>query len=223
MKDNLNRQYAVLGLGIFGSTVSKTLSHFNCEVIAIDKDMECVQRMADIVSVAIQGDIKDINVLRNAGVADCDVAIVSTGSHLEDSILCLMNLKELGVPYIVAKAKNKSYKQILEKVGADRVVRPEKEMGVVIAKSLLNKRIIDMVDIDGEYSIVEVAVPDTWVGRTLAQLDVRNRFKVNILGIRYGDNHLDVTPSASYKLSKYDHLLIISNADLFTKLDFLER
>ncbi|NBK98140.1 MAG: TrkA family potassium uptake protein [Erysipelotrichia bacterium] len=223
MKSSLNRQYAVLGLGIFGSTVSKTLSKYNCEVIAIDKDMECVQRMADIVSVAIQGDITDINVLKNAGVDDCDVAIVSTGSHLEESILCVLNLKELGIPYIVAKAKNKSYKQILEKVGADRVVRPEKEMGVEIAKGLLNKYIIDMVDIDDEYSIVEVAVPKSWIGNTLVKLDVRNKFNINILGIRHEDNHLDVTPSPNYELSDNDHLLIISDADRFTKLDFLEK
>lgn len=223
MKDSMNRQYAVLGLGIFGSTVSKTLSKYNCEVIAIDKDMECVQRLADIVSVAIQGDITDINVLRNAGVGDCDVAIVSTGSHLEESILCVLNLKELGVPYIVAKAKNKSYKQILEKVGADRVVRPEKEMGVETAKGLLNKHIIDMVDIDEEYSIVEVAVPKSWVGKTLVELDVRNKYKLNVLGIRHADNHLDVTPSANYHLLESDHLLIISDADRCTKLDFLEK
>ena len=223
MKDNKNTQYAVLGLGIFGSTVSKTLSRYNCEVIAIDKNMECVQRMADIVSVAIQGDITDINVLRNAGVADCDVAVVSTGSHLEESILCVLNLKELGVPYIVAKAKNKSYKQILEKVGADKVVRPEKEMGVETAKGLLDRKIIDMVDIDDEYSIIEVATPNSWIGFTLADLDVRNRFNINILGIRHNDNRLDVTPSANYTLTQEDHLLLISTAESFRKIDFLDK
>lgn len=223
MKDNKNTQYAVLGLGIFGSTVSKTLSRYNCEVIAIDKNMECVQRMADIVSVAIQGNITDINVLRNAGVADCDVAVVSTGSHLEESILCVLNLKELGVPYIVAKAKNKSYKQILEKVGADKVVRPEKEMGVETAKGLLDRKIIDMVDIDDEYSIIEVATPTSWIGHTLADLDVRNKFKVNILGIRHNDNRLDVTPSPNYCLTNEDHLLLISTAESFRKIDFLDK
>ncbi len=222
MKNN-KRQFAVLGLGIFGSTVSKTLSKYNCEVIAIDRNMECVQRMADTVSVAIQGDITDINVLKNAGVGDCDVAIVSTGSHLEESILCVLNLKELGIPYIVAKAKNKSYKQILEKVGADKVVRPEKEMGVETAKGLLNKNIIDMVDIDDEYSIVEVAVPKSWIGKTLVELDVRRRFHVNILGIRHSDNHLKVNPSTTYRFQPNDHLLIMSDSDRFTELDFLEK
>jgi len=218
-----NRQYVVLGLGIFGSTVSKTLSKYNCEVIAIDKDFECVQRVADTVSVAIQGDITDINVLKNANVGECDVAIVATGSHLEESILCVMHLKELGVPYVIAKAKNKSYKQILEKVGVDRVIRPEKEMGVQTAKMLLNKHILDTVDIDEEYSIVEVKVPRKWIGKTLVELDVRNKFKVNVLGIRHVDHRLDVTPSATYVLKENDHLLIITEANKFNKLEFLEK
>ena len=218
-----NRQYVVLGLGIFGSTVSKTLSKYNCEVIAIDKDFDCVQRVADTVSVAIQGDITDINVLKNANVGECDVAIVATGSHLEESILCVMHLKELGVPYVIAKAKNKSYKQILEKVGVDRVIRPEKEMGVQTAKMLLNKHILDTVDIDEEYSIVEVKVPRKWIGKTLVELDVRNKFKVNVLGIRHVDHRLDVTPSATYVLKESDHLLIITEANKFNKLEFLEK
>ena len=130
MKKYKDRQYAVLGLGIFGSTVAKTLSKFNCEVIAVDTDIKCVDRMADIVTQAIQCDITDINQLRAAGIQDCDIAIVSMGSHLEESVMAIINLKELGVPYIVAKAKNKRYMQIFKELGANKVVRPEKEMGV---------------------------------------------------------------------------------------------
>lgn len=222
MKENKNRQFAVLGLGVFGSTVSKTLARYNCEVIAIDKDMECVSRMADIVHEAVQGDITDIHVLENAGVGDCDVAIVATGSNLEGSLLCILNLKELGIPFIVAKAKNKVYKQIFEKVGVDKVVRPEKEIGVETAKGLLNQSIIDMVDIDEDNSIIEVMVPKSWVGKTLQELDVRNRFRVNVLGVRYSNHRLDVTPYANYRLQTEDHLLIISKAESITKLDFLE-
>lgn len=215
------KQYAVLGLGVFGSTIAKTLSKFNCEVIAIDLDMECVQRLADIVTQSVRGDITDINVLRNANVGDCDVAIVAVGSHLEQSIMAVMNLKELGVPIVVAKAKNKTYKQILEKIGADKVVRPEKEMGVVTAKGLLNLNIIDMVDLDDDYSVMEINVPDRWIGQTLREIDVRNRFGVNIMGIRYENNMLDVNPSPEYKLEKDNHLLIISDLSRFNKLDFL--
>ncbi|MGN1343967.1 MAG: potassium channel family protein, partial [Traorella sp.] len=166
------RQYAILGLGIFGSTVAKTLSRYNCDVIAIDRDMECVQRVAEYAHIAIQGDITDIDVLKDAGVGDCDVAVIATGSHLEESLLCIIQLKELGIPVIVAKAKNKMHKQILEKMGVDKVVRPEKEMGAQLAKTLLSRHIIDSKDIDDEYTIIEVAVPKNWVGKTLLELDV---------------------------------------------------
>lgn len=215
-------QYAVLGLGIFGSTVAKTLSRYNCEVTAIDVNMDCVQRLADTVTSAIQGDITDIKVLRNANVQECDVAIVGLGSHLEASILCILNLKELGVPYIVAKAKNKSYMQILQKIGADKVVRPEKEMGVVTAKGLLNRKIIDMVDIDDDYSIVEIAMPKKWIGKNLASIDLRGKFKVNVLGIRHADNKLDVAPSPMYEFREDDHLLIISDTETFAKFEILD-
>ena len=144
-----DKQYAVLGLGIFGSTVAKTLSAYNYEVVAVDADLKCVERMADIVTQAVQCDITDKEELRAAGVGDCDIAIVGPGSHLEATVMAIINLKELGVPYIIAKAKNKRYMQIFSKVGADRVVRPEKEMGVVVAKSLLSNSIIDMIDIIG--------------------------------------------------------------------------
>ena len=119
MKKYTDRQYAVLGLGIFGSTVAKTLSRYNCDVIAVDSDIKCVNRMADIVTQAMQCDITDIDQLRAAGIQDCDVAIVSMGNHLEESVMGIINLKELGIPYIVAKAKNKRYMQIFLELGAN--------------------------------------------------------------------------------------------------------
>ena len=216
------RTYAVLGLGIFGSTVSKTLSKYNCDVIAIDQDMECVQRLADIVSVAVQGDITDVQVLKSAGVADCDVALVATGSHLESSLLAIMALQDLGIPIILAKAKNKSHKKILEQMGVDKVILPEKEIGVETAKLLLNRHVVDMVDLDEEYSVAEVEVPKKWLGRSLVELDVRRKFNINVLGIRYHDHRLDVTPPPHYALTEHDHLLIITSSDRVAKLDFLD-
>lgn len=150
------KQYVVLGLGVFGSTVAKTLSQFDCEVLAIDKDEECVDRVADIVTKAVIGDVTDKEFLLDLGVNEFDVGIVAIGDHLEESILAVMNLKELGISHIVAKAKNKRFMQVLEKVGADRVVRPEKEMGLKIARSLLRKNITDLIQLDDTYSVVEM-------------------------------------------------------------------
>lgn len=224
MKKISNRQYVVLGLGIFGSTVAKTLSSYNCEVIALDNDEKCVDRMADIVTQCMMCDITDINQLREAGVQDCDIAIVSMGSHLEESVMGIINLKELGVPYIVAKAKNKRYMQIFTELGANKVVRPEKEMGEQVAKGVLGKNIIDVVDLDKEYSIVEIPTPPQWVGKSLIELDLRRRFGINVVGIRsYLQEHLNVCPDAEYKIQKEDHLVVIADCKTLDRFDVLDQ
>lgn len=131
-----SKQYAVLGLGIFGSTVATTLAEYGCEVIAVDQDESCVERVADEVTKAVVANVTDQEELRAIGIEDIDVAIVAIGTHLEEAVLATMNLKELGVPYVIAKAKNKQFMKILEKVGANKVIRAEKDMGLKVAKSL---------------------------------------------------------------------------------------
>lgn len=218
----MNRQYAVLGLGIFGSTVAKTLSAYNCEVIALDNDTRCVNRMADIVTQAMQCDITDIEQLRAAGIQDCDTAIVSMGTHLEESVMAIINLKELGIPYIIAKAKNKRYMQIFSELGANKVIRPEKEMGEQIAKSVLGKSIIDIVDLDKEYSIVEIPTQKQWANKSLIELDLRRKYGINVVGIRSPKYpHLNVCPDAEYKIEPEDHLVVISDCKTLDKFDFL--
>ena len=182
-----NKQYVVLGLGVFGSTVTKTLSQYGCEVLAIDKDPECVQRISEFATRAVIGDFTDKQFLIDLGIEGFDVGIVATGTHLEESLLGVLNLKELGVNMIIAKAKNKRFKEILEKIGADRVVRPEKEMGSRVARSILRKNIIDLIEIDENYSVVEMKVPQAWVGNTLLNLNLRKNYGINILGKRNMD------------------------------------
>ena len=223
MKNYRDRQYAVLGLGIFGSTVAKTLSKYNCDVIALDSDIKCVNRMADIVTQAIQCDITDVEQLKAAGVHDCDVAIICMGNHLEESVMGIINLKELGVPYIVAKAKNKRFMQIFIELGANKVVRPEKEMGEQVAKSVLGKNIIDIVDLDKEYSIVEIPTPKQWIGKSLIELDLRRKYGINVVGIRgYLEEHLNVCPDSEYCIEAQDHLVVISDSNTLDRFDFLD-
>ncbi len=224
VKKAQKKQYAVLGLGIFGSTVAKTLSQYDCEVLALDKDLKCVNRMADVVTQALQCDITDIEQLRTSGVSECDVAIVGMGNHLEESVLAIINLKELGDPYVVAKAKNKRYMQIFMNVGADRIVRPEKEMGKQIAKSLLSNNIVEMLDIDNEYSVVEIEAPFSWVGKSLKDLDVRKRYGINVLGIRQPqDKKLSLNPSPEYMIDACDHLVVVADSKTFSHLDELNK
>ena len=217
-----NKQYVVLGLGVFGSTVTKTLSQYGCEVLAIDKDPECVQRISEFATRAVIGDFTDKQFLIDLGIEGFDVGIVATGTHLEESLLGVLNLKELGVNMIIAKAKNKRFKEILEKIGADRVVRPEKEMGSRVARSILRKNIIDLIEIDENYSVVEMKVPQAWVGNTLLNLNLRKNYGINILGKRNMDTmKLDVSIDPDYEIHMNDHFLMIAETVKIEKLDYL--
>ena len=213
----MEKQFVVLGLGIFGSTLVKTLSQFGREVIAIDKDSENVQRVSEFATKAVIGDVTDIQFL-----TDIDVGIVAIGDRLEDSILATMNLKELGVPYVIVKAKNKRFKVVLERIGADHVVRPEKEMGEKIARTLLRKNIKDLIELDEENCIVEMKVPQSWIGKSLSQLDLRKLYSINVLGKRDPKTHkLEVPVDPSAPIEMNDTFLVLGQTDKIEKYDYL--
>jgi len=215
------KTFAILGLGVFGSTMAKTLSEYGYDVIGMDIDIANVERVSEFVTQAVQGDFTDIEQLRSSGVMDVDVAVIATGSQLEASVMAVLHLKELGVPFIMAKAKNKTYMQILLKIGADRVVRPEKEMGERVAKSLMSQNIIDMVDIDEDYSMMELSAPADWVGHPLKSLDLRAKFGVNVLGVRAtGNSKLNLAISADYIIGEEDQLLVIVENNKFETLEY---
>ena len=218
----MEKQFVVLGLGIFGSTLVKTLSQFGREVIAIDKDSENVQRVSEFATKAVIGDVTDIQFLTDLGLDDIDVGIVAIGDRLEDSILATMNLKELGVPYVIVKAKNKRFKVVLERIGADHVVRPEKEMGEKIARTLLRKNIKDLIELDEENCIVEMKVPQSWIGKSLSQLDLRKLYSINVLGKRDPKTHkLEVPVDPSAPIEMNDTFLVLGQTDRIEKYDYL--
>ena len=218
----MEKQFVVLGLGIFGSTLVKTLSQFGREVIAIDKDSENVQRVSEFATKAVIGDVTDIQFLTDLGLDDIDVGIVAIGDRLEDSILATMNLKELGVPYVIVKAKNKRFKVVLERICADHVVRPEKEMGEKIARTLLRKNIKDLIELDEENCIVEMKVPQSWIGKSLSQLDLRKLYSINVLGKRDPKTHkLEVPVDPSAPIEMNDTFLVLGQTDKIEKYDYL--
>ena len=218
----MEKQFVVLGLGIFGSTLVKTLSQFGREVIAIDKDSENVQRVSEFATKAVIGDVTDIQFLTDLGLDDIDVGIVAIGDRLEDRILATMNLKELGVPYVIVKAKNKRFKVVLERIGADHVVRPEKEMGEKIARTLLRKNIKDLIELDEENCIVEMKVPQSWIGKSLSQLDLRKLYSINVLGKRDPKTHkLEVPVDPSAPIEMNDTFLVLGQTDKIEKYDYL--
>lgn len=218
-----NKQFAVLGLGIFGSTVATTLAQYDCEVIAIDKDESCVERIADEVTKAAVADVTDIEELRVLGLEDIDVAIVAIGTHLEEAVLATMNVKDLGVPYVIAKAKNKQFSKILEKVGANKVIRAEKDMGIKVAKSLLRKNIVDLVELDEDYSLVEINAPVEWVEKSLQLLNIRQVYHMNIIGVKNGDSNMSLNIGPDYVVKHQDRFLVIGKTVEMEKFDFLTK
>ena len=178
------KQYAVLGLGRFGASVAKTLAQYDCDVIALDIDMESVENVSRTIEQTACVDFTNFGQLKELGVGECDVAIIASSNHLEDTIIALMNVKDLGVPYVIVKAKSRRHKEILLKMGADEVVLPEREMGQRIAKNLISGDLVDLISVDNDYSVVEMNVPKSWIGKNILELDLRKRYGINVIGLR---------------------------------------
>lgn len=208
----MKQSFAVLGLGSFGQSVAKTLYSLGHEVLAIDGNEEIVQTISDSVTHAIEGDCRDENVLRAVGIRNFDIVVVAIGQDLEASILITTMLKELGVSYVVAKAHSLMHSRILKKVGADKVVFPELDMGVRVANTLSNVNVVDQLSLSDGYSIVEINCPESWVGKSMIELDIRARYGINILAVRAGDD-IDVSPDPHRIFSKEDVVVVIGADD----------
>ena len=204
------KSYLVIGLGRFGSEVARKLSEQKGEVLAMDRRNDLVQQLSNDVTHAVVGDSQDKEVLRARGAGNFDCAVVAIGGDLSASVLTVMNLKELGVPYIVCKAHDETHRRVLEKLGADRVVIPEQENADRLAKSLSSTNVLDYIVLSNEYGIIEVPVPKVWVGKSLKELSVRAKLGINILAIKH-DGMTDVSPAADYVLSGDAIMLVLGN------------
>ncbi|MBQ4512550.1 MAG: TrkA family potassium uptake protein [Anaerolineaceae bacterium] len=211
------KSFVVIGLGRFGSRIAEKLYDMNCEVLAVDIDNEKVQQIADDVTQAVAGDARDKDVLRALGVRNCDCAIVAIASNLSSSVFITMNLKELEVPYIVAKAQGTMHQRILEKLGADSVIIPEQEMADRIAHKLVEPNILDFIEISDEYSLVEEQAPDSWINKSIRDLSVRARLGVNIIAVKNGKD-INIAPGGDYIVRNGDVLVIIGKYDALAKL-----
>jgi len=194
------QSFIVLGLGRFGQSVAKTLYDLGHEVLAIDENETLIQNIADHITYAL--------VLKSAGAKNFDAAVVSTGKNLESSILVTQMLKEMGIKYILAKAQNELHARVLSKLGADRVVFPEQDMGVRVAHNLVSTNIIDYIELSQDYTIIEINPPKRWEGKTLKELNVRARHGINIIAIKNGSK-INVSPTADYIVSSDDVLVVI--------------
>lgn len=182
-----NKSYAVIGLGQFGMTLALTLAEANCDVLAIDDKEENIQDIAEKVTYAVKADVREPGALQALGVQNVDVTIVAVAENMEASITATMQAKELGVPFVMAKAMNALHGRILSKIGADRVIYPEQSMGVRVAKNLLSSGFVDLFELSSDFSMAEFLVPDEWVGRRLIDLKIREKYNINLIGIKHGD------------------------------------
>lgn len=217
---NKDRQFVVLGLGRFGKSIAEELYKNGYEVLAVDRDPEVVQEVSSAVTHVVEADVTDEDVLRSLGIRNFDVAIIAIGDDVQSSIMATIIVKEMGVPYVLAKALNSLHARVLEKVGADRVVFPEKEMGTRIANHLISGHIMDYIDLSNEYSLAEMILPEEWEGKTLQELDLRSAYDVNVIAIRRG-SRVDISPASDIVLRKNDLLVVIGQNDSLRKLNVL--
>ncbi|WP_250278674.1 potassium channel family protein [[Clostridium] colinum] len=213
-----NRQFAVLGLGRFGQSLVKTLIENNCDVLCCDKDIEIVNEMSKYGCHAIQADVTDVHVLDQFGINNFDVVVVAIGEDMEGSILATMMAKELGANFVIAKAKNEIQKSILEKVGADRVVFPERDMGVRIANTLITTNIIDYINLSDKFAIVEIEPHKNWIGKSILDSNIRAKYGLNIVAIKR-HNDIIVSPLPNEIIQKEDILVVVGRNDVIQKIN----
>ena len=204
------KSYVVIGMGKFGARVATRLCELNCEVLAVDRNSDLIQPLSNLVTQAVVADARDKDVLRALGVKDFDCAIVAIGDNLADSVLATMNLKELGAKYIVCKAADETHRQVLVKLGADKVVIPEQEQADRLAKNLSSPNVLDYIELSEEYGIVELPAPKSWQNKTLKELNVRAKLGVNILAVKQ-EGRIQVSPAADYCIKPDDIMVVLGD------------
>ncbi len=204
------KQCLVVGLGRFGTAVATTLYEMGHEVVAVDQKEENVERVLNLVTHAAILDATEERALRSIGVADFDVVIVAIGTDVQANILATMNAKSLGAPYVVCKAIDEMARRVLERVGADLVIRPEHDMGVRLARQIATPNIVDTLDLGSDYSIVEIEANERLRG-SLKELNLSNRFGVQVIAVSRS-GRIEITPRAEEELRPHDKLVLIGTS-----------
>ena len=220
MKNKQKKQFIVVGLGRFGRAIAETLCQDGEEVLGVDRRMDLVEEMRDVLTHAVQLDAMDRDALAALGVQDFDVAFVTMGSDIRASGTIVLLLKELGAKRVIAKAQDEFHGRMLEKLGADQVLFPERDMGRRVAHNLVSSNIIDYLELSPEYSLAEVRPMPEWIGKALKDLNLRSRHGVNVVAIRNGDA-LNAMPLPETVFREGDVLLVVTREETLMKLDRL--
>lgn len=215
------KTFAVIGMGRFGKSIALQLFKMGYEVLAVDKDIDKINAVADYVTQAVCADAKEESVLKSLGIRNYDCVVIAIGGNISDSVLITLNVKEAGIKQIVCKALDRQHKKVLEKIGADTVIIPEQEAGIKIAINLVSERIIDMIDISDKYSIADIIVPKRWVGKSIEELSVRKKHGVNIVAIKtnLSDNEVTITPKPDYIFKGTDIVVLVGETESINTLD----
>lgn len=217
----MKKQFLVLGAGRFGSSVARNLVKLHQEVMVVDNNQEHVNELSDKVTWALQGDVtQEQNLKEIIGARNFDVVIVSIGSDIQASILTTLMLKEMGVQTVISKASNDLHAKVLYRIGADKVIFPERELGMRIAQSLVNENIIDYINLSSEFSLMEVAVPRVWVGKTIRAIDVKKHYGLNIIAIKTPNNIL-VEVDADRPFKQEDILVVVGSNKAIERISTL--
>ena len=207
-----DKQYLVIGCGRFGSSVAKKMCQLGNEVMVIDKDEDSINNIAELVTHTAIVDVTEERDLKSIGLGNFDVVIVAISSDVRASIMATVMAKEMGVPKVVCKAKDELQAKVLYKIGADKVVFQERDMGIRLAYNLASENILDQINLDPEYSIMEIVTPQNWVGKTIIELNLRAKYDITVLAVKT-QSGLKVMPSPNYKMQEKNILIIIGNTD----------
>jgi len=216
-KGNNRKEFVVFGLGKFGCSVAKTLADNGCQVMAVDSEQSKVEEIAADVTFAVCTDVTDAEAVHSLGIRNFDGAVVAIGENLEASVLVTIIAKEMGIPYVLAKAQTELQAKVLKKVGADKIIFPEKESGMRIANNLASGNFFDAIELSTKYSMMDLDVPADWIGKTLRELNLRATRKINIIGIKRNEE-FEITPDPDAPLLEDDVLVVIGNNQALKKL-----
>ncbi|MBM7625011.1 potassium channel family protein [Sporohalobacter salinus] len=212
------RQFIVVGLGRFGTSVATSLAEEGYDVLAIDREEDPIQDITDKVTHAVQADATDEDSLKTLGISNFDIAVVSIGDDIQSSLLATLILKELGVEYVVVKAQDQLHGKVLNKIGADKIVYPERDMGVRVAYNLVTTNVLDYIELSQDYSIIEVLATEELTGKTLKELELRAKFGINVIAIKKGEGEINVTPKANDMIEVEDILVVMGQEKGLDKL-----
>lgn len=212
------KSFVVIGCGRFGQSVAKTLHKLGNEVLAIDKSEEAVQSISEYVTHSVQADVMDEGVLKELGISNFDVAVVSIGSNLEASIFATLIVKEMGVQKVVTKAQSELHGKLLTKIGADKIVFPERDMGIRVGHNLVSNNILDFIELSPDYGILEITALKAWENKSLSKLRLSSKYGINVMVIKRGDTVI-VPPKAEQIISKGDILVVIGSTKDINRIE----